>query len=98
MQKADEGISLYSEDNKIEAMQIFRELRKYLKAEHSYYSKDSVDKYIKENHLYIIYKQGLSESYINQNYPKAYHHLHSNLYDIGDYISNYSMNIFFYEE
>lgn len=96
--KADEGIKLYSEGNKIEAMQILRELRKFLKAEYSYYSKDSVDKYIKENSLYKIYKQGLSDAYINQNYPKAYHHLHSNLCDIGDYISNYDMNIFFNEE
>lgn len=96
--KADEGIKLYTEGNKIEAMQILREIRKYLKAEYSYYSKDTVDKYIEKNYLYRVYRKGLSEAYINQNYPKAYHHLHRNLCDIEDCISNHEMNVFFNEE
>ncbi|MDQ0150024.1 hypothetical protein ACFO6R_08405 [Eubacterium multiforme] len=93
--KAEEGMKLFSDGNKKDAMGILREIRKILKEEYSYYKKVNVQKYINSNKYYMIYYNGVFQAYVKQMYPNEYKWLHSNLYDVRDYISNYDMRIFF---
>ena len=93
--QAEEGMRLFSENNKKEAMSILRGIRRSLREEYNYYKKVSVQKYINKNKYYMTYYNGIFQAYVKQMYPNKYEWLHSNLYDIKDYISNYDMRIFF---
>ncbi|WP_338597005.1 hypothetical protein [Clostridium baratii] len=94
-EKAEEGMKLYSDGNKKEAMSILREIRNNLKEEYNYYNKARVQEYINSNKYYMTYYNGIFQAYVKQMYPNEYKWLHSNLYDVKDYISNYDMRIFF---
>lgn len=52
-QKAEEGMNFFEEGNKKEALNVLREIRKYLKEEYIYYRKGSTQEYIIRNSGYM---------------------------------------------
>jgi len=93
--KSYEAMKLYSDGKIKEAREIFKDLRSNLKLEYKYYDKVSVRKYLYKNNYYNTYAHGIAQAYVKQIRPNSNETLHSNLYDIHDYISNYEMSIFF---
>ncbi|MDU3721987.1 MAG: hypothetical protein E7G24_02070 [Clostridium celatum] len=92
---AEKGFELLNNGDKKGAMEILKEIRKYMKSEFDYYNKTKVSKYIENNKLYSIYCNGIYEAFAKQTRPTSYEMLSSNLYDVQDYISHYGMEIFF---
>lgn len=94
-ENAEEAMELHSAGDIKGAREIFKDLRKKLQAEYKYYSKVSVEKFIRGNALYETYSHGVFQAYVKQMNPNSNDTLHSNLWDINDYISNYEMRVFF---
>lgn len=90
---AEKGMKLYSEGNKKEAMLILKELRNSLKLEYGYYDKAKIMNVIYKNKYYRKYKEAVDNAYVKQNKPNAYEWLHSNLYDIYDYMGYCEISI-----
>ncbi|EJB2786681.1 hypothetical protein MT884_002159 [Enterococcus faecalis] len=88
---ANEGQELVSSGNKKEARDILRQINQYLDQEYRYYDRVKVSNAIFKNELYRIYKRGISDAYIKQNKKNSYTYLHSNFYDIKDYLTGYGM-------
>lgn len=91
---SEKGFDLLNNGDKKGAMEILKEIRRYMKSEFDYYNKIKVSKYIEKNKLYSTYCNGLYEAFAKQINPTSYETLSSNLYDIEDYMSNYEMKIF----
>ena len=95
--KSNEAMQLCSDGKLKEAREIFKDLRGKLQLEYKYYDKVSVRKYVHKNNYYNTDVARIRQAYVKQNRPNSNETLHSNLYDIYDYISNYEMRIFFEE-
>lgn len=91
---AEKGFELLDNKDKKGAMEILKEIRKYMKSEFDYYNKSKVSKYVENNNFYSIYCNGLYEAFAKQIRPTSYEMLSSNLYDVQDYMSHYGMEIF----
>ena len=91
---AEKGFELLNINDKKGAMEILKEIRKYMKSEFEYYNKSKVNKYIENNKSYSVYCNGLYEAFSKQTRPTSYEMLSSNLYDVQDYMINYGMEIF----
>lgn len=84
--KSNEAIDLYGRRDIKGAREIFKDLRSKLQLEYKYYDKVSVSKYIRKNHIYMIYKKEITNAFVKQNRPNSNDMLSSNLYDIYSYI------------
>lgn len=91
--KSDDAMKLHSSGKIKEAREIFKDLRSKLQLEYKYYDKVSVSKYIRKDKYYNTYAHGITQAYVKQIRPNSNETLHSNLYDIHDYVSNYGMGI-----
>ena len=91
---SEKGFEFLSKNDKKGAMEILKEIRKYMKSEFDYYNKSKVSKYVENNKLYSTYCNGIYEAFAKQTRPTSYEMLSSNLYDIQDYMSHYGLEIF----
>lgn len=81
------------ENDKRAAMEIYKEIRKNLEVEYKEYHKVKNYEYIRKNNLYIQYVKNLTNAYVKPTRVTSYEMLHSNLYDVQDYI-DYGFNDF----
>lgn len=73
-------------NNKKEAMDIFKEIRKNLEKEYKEYYKVKNYQHIRKNKLYIQYVDNVTNAFVKPTSVTSYDRLNSNLYDIQDYI------------
>ncbi len=77
-----------SQNNKKEAMELYKEIRDNLKVEYKEYEKTKNWKLIYENKLYLQYKDNIVNAYVKPTNVTAYRSLNGNLYDVYDYMQS----------
>lgn len=89
--EADNSMHLIDENKRL-AFSNFKEIYHLLREEYNEYSKVKNYDYIHSNSLYINYVENIRDAYVKPTNVNSYKMLHSNLYDIQDYM-RYDFNL-----
>lgn len=82
----EEGYVLLRNEQKFEAREKLREINKQLEQEYHYYQLERVNKLNLNNILFKVYFRAIHQALAHQNQKNSYSRVHSNLYDIADYL------------
>lgn len=88
-QKSEEGMKLYSNGKRKEAMKILKDVLSLLRQEIRYYDRENINKYIIKNTLYNTYTSSIKEASAKTINTNSYEMLFSNLEEIHFQINFY---------